>query len=111
MEVVLIQESFLAVGSRQKKNKNEFMEYHGIFIPFINRIYSKSGSLIFPFFTSWGLVLYLQIFVKAKIFSDNSNLTNLSDVQRLHENGKWIKYVYDRVYTLFKKWSCCSTLL
>ena len=111
MEVVLIQVSFLTVSFRQK-NKNELMEYHGIFIPFINRVYSKCESTIFSFSGSWGLLaLYLQTFVKTKIFSDNSNLTNLVDFPRLHENGKWIKYVYDRFYTLFKKWSCCSTLL
>ena len=111
MEVVLIQVSFLTISFRQK-NKNELMEYHGIFIPFINRVYSKCESTIFPFFGSLGLLaLYLQTFVKTKIFSDNSNLTNLVDFPRLHENGKWIKYVYDRFYTLFKKWSCCSTLL
>ena len=39
MEVVLIQVSFLTVGSRKKKKKkNELKEYHGIFIPFINRV-------------------------------------------------------------------------
>ena len=38
MEVVIIQVSFITVGSRKKKKKNELMEYHGIFIPFINRV-------------------------------------------------------------------------
>ena len=39
---------------------------------------------------------------KDKVFTDNSNLTNLFDVQRLHENGKLIKCASDGVYTLFK---------
>ena len=69
---------FLIVGSRQKKT--EFTEYHGIFIPFKSRVFSKYGSPIFPLFGSQGLVLYLHILVKAKFFSHNSNLTNLVDV-------------------------------
>ena len=31
---------------------------------------------------------------KGKGFSDNSNQTNLVDVKRLHENGKWIIAIY-----------------
>ena len=46
-EVVLIQVSFLTVGSKQK-NKTELVEYHGIFITFKSQVYSKQGS---PFFS------------------------------------------------------------
>ena len=38
-----------------------------------------------------------------KVFSGSSNLTNLVDLQSLHENGKLIMGVPDEVYTLFKK--------
>ena len=60
MEVVLIQVSFVTIGSRQKKkNKNDITEYHGIFISFKIRIYSKHGSPIFLLFGLWHLLLYL----------------------------------------------------
>ena len=36
-------------------------------------------------------------------FSDNSNLTNLVENQRLHENGKLIVCVSNGVYILFKR--------
>ena len=36
-------------------------------------------------------------------FSDNSNLTNLVDNQRLHEKGKLILCVSNGVYILFKR--------
>ena len=39
--------------------------------------------------------------VKGKVFSDNSNLKNLVDVQHFHEDGKLIICVSDGVYTLF----------
>ena len=87
MEVVLIQVFFLAVASRQK-NKNELTEYHGIFIPFKSWIYSKHGSPIFHFFWVMGFSIISLHFGKGQVFSDDSNLTNLVDVQPLHENGK-----------------------
>ena len=40
---------------------------------------------------------------KAKVSTANSNLTNLDNVQRLHENIKWIICVFDVVYTLLTK--------
>ena len=40
---------------------------------------------------------------KAKVSTTNSNLTNLDNVQRLHENIKWIICVFDVVYTLLTK--------
>ena len=52
MEVALIQMSFVAVGSTQKKNKNENTENYSIFIPFKNQVYSRRGSLIFLLFWS-----------------------------------------------------------
>ena len=82
-EIVLSEVLFLTVGSKQE-NKNELMEYYGIFIPFKTRVYSKHGSPIFLMSGSWKMVLHLHVWEKG----DNSNLTNLVDVQRLHENGK-----------------------
>ena len=41
-EVVLIQVSFLTIGSKQNE---EHVEFHDIFIPFKDKIYSKQGSL------------------------------------------------------------------
>ena len=74
MEFVLIQVSFLTIGSRQK-NKNELTEYHSIFIQFKSRACLKHGSPIFPLFGPWDLVLSPH-FGKDKVFSDDSKLTN-----------------------------------
>ena len=87
MEVVLIQVSFLTVGSRHK-NKNVLTEYHDIFISFKSRVYSKHGSPIFPLFGVMGFSIISPHFGKGQDFSGNSSLTNLVDVQRLHENCK-----------------------
>ena len=43
----------------------------------------------FSFFGSWSVVLHLHGWVKSK-FSDIFSLSGLVDVQRLHENDKWI---------------------
>ena len=42
-----------------------------------------------------------QCFGKGKVFPDS--LTNLVNIQRQHENGKWILCISEGVYTLFKK--------
>ena len=78
-----------------KKSKTK---YHGIFIPFKREAYSKHGSIIFLLFGSWSLILYLCVWVKTKFFSDNFKLTNLVDVQRLHQNGELIICVSNGVY-------------
>ena len=93
--------SFLTVGSKQK-SKNKLTEYHGIFILFKSRVYSKHGSPIFSLFGSWKMVSYLHVWEKAKLLQVTLNLTNLVNIQHLHENGKWIKCVFDGVYTLLK---------
>ena len=46
-EVVFIQLLSYNVVSKQKKNKNENAECHGIFIPLKSHLNSKQGSLIF----------------------------------------------------------------
>ena len=98
MEVVLMQLQFLIICSKQKTK----MVSHGIFISFKSQLYSKQGSPIFLWFGSWTVALYLHVRVKSK-FSDNSNLIILVDLQRSHENGKWILFVSNGVYTLLKR--------
>ena len=100
-EVVSIQLFSLTVASKQtnkktKKKKKKNAEYHDTFISFKNHLYSNQGSPIFLLFGSWS-VRFRQI------FSDNSNLVILVDIQRLHENGKWILCVSNGVYILLKR--------
>ena len=52
-EVALIQVSFPKVASKQKKNKNENTEYHGISMPFKIQVFSKRGSPTFLLFELW----------------------------------------------------------
>ena len=66
-----------------KKNKNEYTEYHGISIPLKSQVYSKHGSPTFFSFGSWSLVLYLHVLVKAIFF--------------------WVIRFSDGVYTFYKK--------
>ena len=88
------------------KNINENTEYHGTFILFkrylyhgtiVPCLYSKQGSPIFLLFGSWCVGL-------SQSFFDKSNLIIWVDIQRLHENGKWILRVFNGFYILFK-WS------
>ena len=79
MEVAL---SCPNVASKQKKktknknkNKNEQTEYHGISIPFKSQVYSKRESY-------FSLVWVMERLVKEKVFSENSSLPNLIDIQR-----------------------------
>ena len=46
------------------KDKNENIEYHGMFISFKTHLYSKQGSPIFLLFGSWSLALYLLVWAK-----------------------------------------------
>ena len=71
-----------------KKNKNKLTGYYDIFIPFKSWVSSRHGNFIF--------LLFSIISPKANFFPDNSNLTNLVYVQRLHENGKRNKCDSDR---------------
>ena len=83
-EVVFMQLFFLIVCFKQKTK----MACHGTFISFKSQLYS-----IFLWFGSWP---------KSKL-SDNSNLIILVDLQRSHENDKWILSVSNGVYVLLKK--------
>ena len=77
-EVILIQVYFLTVGSKHK-NKNEYIEFHGIFIPCKSQFYSKHFEshfdggwnmfVVMESVWSWSnLVLYLHVWVTAKFF-------------------------------------------
>ena len=51
--------------------------------------FGSNQSMGVPFFPCLGHgKWYICVFGKDKVFADNSNLTNLFGVQRLHENGK-----------------------
>ena len=56
------------------------------------------------FLLSWScsLVFMFPFLGEVKAFSDNSNLTNLVKVQRLHQHGKLIICVSNVVQALFK---------
>ena len=80
-------------------------EYHGTFIWFkrylchgtiVPCLYSKQGSPIFLLFGSWCVGL-------SQSFFDKLNLIIWVDIQRLHENGKWILRVFNGFYILFKR--------
>ena len=74
MEVVLIQMSFLSVGSKQKY-KNENTEYHGIFMLFKSQssLFKKKESY-FSLFQVMEFNIISLCLGKVKVFSDNSNL-------------------------------------
>ena len=58
----------------------------------------STQTMVVPF-GSQNSVLNLRLWVKVKFFPDNSNLTNLVDVQSLHGNDKCVS---DGIHTLFK---------
>ena len=82
-EVVLTQLLSYNVFSKHK-NKNEYTEYHGMFISFKSHLCSKQGSPIFLLFGSWTLALHLLVWVKSKFF-DDSNLIILVDIASKRE--------------------------
>ena len=95
-EIVLIQMLFSTIGSKQK-NKIENTEYHGTFI----QVYSRLRSSIFLLLGSWNLVSCNLIFFLGivKIFPIILP-SNLVDVQRLHEKGKFF-YAFLMVFYPF----------
>ena len=95
-EIVLIQMLFSTIGSKQK-NKIENTEYHGTFI----QVSSRLRSSIFLLLGSWNLVSWNLIFFLGivKIFPIILP-SNLVDVQRLHEKGKFF-YAFLMVFYPF----------
>ena len=77
-EVVRIQVSFFTVGSKNDNNKHT--EYHVIFIPFKDQIYSKQGSHFSLLFGAW--------LGEAKVSTVNSYLAYFFDAERMDENIK-----------------------
>ena len=75
-EVILIQASFLTIGSKQKI-KNELTECQDISILFKSQVYLKQENQIFC------------CLGKVNVFSDNSDLADLVRVQRWNGYSKW----------------------
>ena len=90
-EVVLIQVFVLIIGS--KKNYN--WKHH-------SRV-SSTQKWESHFSLVWFMEFSIISPCLSQIFSNNSNPAILIDVQRLHENGKWIICVSNDAYTLFNK--------
>ena len=84
-EVVFIQLLSYNVVSKQKKNRNENTECHGIFIPFKSHLNSKQGSLIFLLFGSWSLVRssHPEVFCKKDVLRNFAKFTGKHLCQNL----------------------------
>ena len=95
---VLIHLFSLTVASKQKikmeKRYTVTLSYH-------SKVYSKQRSPIFLMLGSWNVV-FISMFLLSPSFSDNCNLIILVDIQRLHENSKWVLCASSGVYILFK---------
>ena len=106
-EVVLIQVSFLNVGSKQNDN-NEQGEYNGIFIPFKGKIYSKWGSQISLLFETWTLVLFLHADAQPDIFQGRGGFVELGHFHKhftknTRKKGKSLEFFLpDTVKTTFR---------
>ena len=87
---------FRSVGPKPK-NENENTKYYGTFIPFKSWLYSKMGNPFFCF--GHGVCIISSCLGKIKSFFNNSKQAIFVDVQRLHENGKWIVCISNKVYT------------
>ena len=85
-----------------KNNNSKHAEYHVIFIPFKDKIYSKQVSQISVLFEKWTLVSFPPMFGWSQSSTVNSDLTNFVDVQLLQENIKWISlYISNEIYPYF----------
>ena len=100
-EVVLIQLFSLTVVSKTKqkmKTRNTTApSYHSKVTSIQNKGISFSSCLFH------GMYCYISMFGLSQSFSDNSILIILADIQRWHENGKWVLCVYNGLYALFKR--------
>ena len=101
------------------KNEKGNTNYHCIFVSFKSQLYPKQGSShgdshsrpVWPKKLSIISPCLGKVKVLA-ILSDIEYLIILVDIQRSHENGKWVSCVSTRVYILSnKKLLCCSTLI
>ena len=57
------------------------------------------------------MVSYLHVWEKAKLLQVTLNLTNLANIQHLHENGKWIKCVLTEYILYWKMFLLFHTAL
>ena len=115
-EVVLIQVSFLTVSSKSNNN-NEHAEYHGIFIPFIGKIYSKQGSHISLLFGTWALVLFSHAGALPEIFQGRGGFLELGHLDKLFIKNtrksapqeNILEFFLDAVKTTFRMKSSTQT--
>ena len=95
---ILIHLFSLTIVSKQKikmeKRYTVTLSYH-------SKVYSKQRSPIFLMLGSWNVV-FISMFLLSQSFSDICNLIILVDIQRLHENSKWVLCASSGVYILFK---------
>ena len=65
---------------------------------------TSTQNKVVPYFSclAHGVWYLSQMFGLSHSFSDNSNLIIFVEIQRLHENDKWILGVSNGVYILFK---------
>ena len=63
----------------------------------------STQNMVVPISYCLGHGVWYNVSMFWQFFSDNSNLTNLIEIQRWHQNGKWIISVSNGVYTLFRK--------
>ena len=63
----------------------------------------STQNMVVPISYCLGHGVWYNVSMFWQFFSDHSNLTNLIEIQRWHQNGKWIISVSNGVYTLFRK--------
>ena len=63
----------------------------------------STQNMVVPISYCLGHGVWYNVSMFWQFFSDNSNLTNLIEIQRWYQNGKWIISVSNGVYTLFRK--------
>ena len=93
-EVVFIKLLCYNVVSKEKKNKNENTECHGMFITFKSHLNSKQGSLIFLLFGSWSLVrssspkcFVKKVFLEISQKSQENSCARFSIIKELQAQG------------------------
>ena len=57
-----------------------------------SKVRSTQNKGVTFFFGKWTFIIIFPCLGEAKVSTVNSDLTNFVDVQRLHENIKWIMY-------------------
>ena len=98
MEAALTKVSFPNIGSEAKimnTRNTTASSYH-------SKVRSTQNMVV-PLFYCLGHGVWYNVSMFCLFFSDSSNLTNLIEIQRWHQSGKWIISVSNGVYTLFRR--------